>query len=197
MMVEAVRGTSAISIDAVTTPKMVKKHRETGVANPFLHRGILKFCRMDGLIGFDYENSVNNQATREGKEQRQAKSRAWGTLIHNRLFVEHNDAYYLQMKVQSTDVPSYRDKDDQTVDVELLTPYLPVKSQSSTQSDLNKEVCVRDIMMTNVKVIRFKEHEYALIDGQPNEVEQTRRDVRTGVTETTTAKATEDQTVPA
>lgn len=152
-----VRGTMAVSIDAVTVPEM----RKTG--NPYAGR-ITKSCRMDGMIGFDYENSLNNQAAREGKEDRDAKARKWGVLTADRIFVTHKGAWYLQMKVQSTDTPVYRDDMGNEIAKDTLAPFLPAKSApSSTQSDLDKEIIVRDVKMSNVKGMRFNGGEYEII----------------------------------
>lgn len=152
-----VKGCTAISVDAATTPKMNK----TG--NPFFGR-ITKFCRMDGLIGFDYENSVNNQANREGKEEREAKPRTWGVLTDDRIFVTHKGEHYLQMKVQSTDTPVYRDATGTIVDKAILSPFMPERSgPTSTQTDLEKEIIVRDVKMSNVKGMRFNGGEYEIV----------------------------------
>lgn len=151
-----VKGCTAVSIDAETTPKMNK----TG--NPFFGR-VKKFCRMDGLIGFDYENAVNNQAGREGKDERDAKPRAWGTLTADRLFVEHKGKFYLQMKVQSSSTPIYRDETGAEIDKAALAPYMPERTVSSTQADLDKEIVVRDVSMENVKGMRFNGGEFEIV----------------------------------
>jgi hypothetical protein len=152
-----VKGTTVVSVDTVTEPKMNK----TG--NPFYGR-VTKSCTMNGLIGFDYSNSVNNQANREGKEEREVKARAWGILTEDRLFVTHKDEYYLQVKVQSiSDTPVFY-CDGEMIDKTVLEPFLVKHSgKSSTQADIDKEVIVRDIKMTNVKSIRFAGGEYDII----------------------------------
>ena len=160
-----VRGTMAISVDAVTIPSMRKK------GNPFYKDGICllrKYCRMDGLVGFDYENSVNNQANREGKGEREAKARKWGVLTANRLFVTHKDKYYLQMKVQSTSKPVYRLPDGTEVDKAELEQWLQKSSKSSTQADLNKEVVLRDVKMENIAGMRLDKESYSIT---PDKVE--------------------------
>ena len=151
-----VKGTMAVSVDAVTSPKMNK----TG--NPFFGK-VKKFCRMDGLIGFDYSNSVNNQAEREGKEERDAKPRAWGILSDDRIFVTHKGRHYLQMKVQSSSTPVYKDEQGNEIAKALLEPFMPPKSVSSTQADLEKEVCVRDVTMDNLTGMRFNGGEYEIV----------------------------------
>jgi len=157
MIQATVKGTTGISIDTVTEPKMRKTN------NPYFGR-ITKHCTMNGMIGFDYENSVNNQASREGKKTRKAKPRAWGVLTADRIFVTHKDEYYLQVKVQSlSDTPVYFDGDTE-IDKEVIKPFLVESSgKSSTQADIEKEVIVRDVKMSNVKEMRFAGGEYKII----------------------------------
>jgi hypothetical protein len=153
-----VKGTTVVSIDAVTEPKMNK----TG--NPYYGK-VEKHCRMDGMIGFDYENSVNNQAKREGlAPDREAKPRQWGVLTADRLFVVHNGAYYLQMKCQSASDPIYKNRTTgEEIPVISLDRFLPARSSSSTQEGLEKEIVVRDVKLCNVKKIRMFGVEYEIV----------------------------------
>ena len=142
-----VKGTTAISADCVTAPKM----RKTG--NPYM--GAEKHCTMSGLIGFDYQNSVNRLADKEGAAPREAKYRAWGTLTPDRLFVEHKGNFYLQMKVQSATVPLYFDSYGVEIPHASIEPFLQKSYKSSTQEDLDGEVVVRDVKIENLKTIRM------------------------------------------
>lgn len=164
IIARTVKGTNAISIDAVTAPDMLK----TG--NPYWDKAkkqftLLKSCTMNGLIGFDYENAVNNQAGREGLEQaREAKPRAWGVLSADRIFVLHKGKTYLQMKVQSASDPIYFDRvTGEVVDVLSLKPFMAEKKISSTQEGLEKEIIVRDITMENIIGLRFCGAEYEVV----------------------------------
>jgi hypothetical protein len=151
-----VKGTMAVSVDAVTEPDM----RKTG--NPY-HGKVMKHCTMNGLIGFDYENAINNQDKREGGAgEREAKPRKWGVLTPDRLFVTHKDSYYLQMKVQSASDPVYF-MDGKEISVDILKPFMPVKKISSSQEGLEKEVIVRDVKLENVKSIRFNGADYEIL----------------------------------
>lgn len=154
-----VNGTMAVSID--TDTEVDKSMNKTG--NPFYGMGIRKLSTLNGLIGFDYENSVNNQAAREGLEARTAKPRKWGVLTDDRLFVVHKGKWYLQMKVQSATNVRYQYPDQRPIDVAVLEDFMPEKARSSTQADLTKEVCVRDITMSNITAMRFKCAEYDII----------------------------------
>ena len=155
----SVKGTTAVSIMAETPVRMVKKHRETKEPNPFL--GAVKQQKKNGLIGFDYENSVNNQAAREGKEEREAKARTWGVLSDSRLFVHHKGQSYLQVKVQTTTDTVYM-LNGETISYEDVKPYLSSTGTSSTQADLDKEIIVNDIKMANIKAITMQGETFML-----------------------------------
>ena len=54
----------------------------------------------------------------------------------------------------------------EVVEKALLEPFLPVKKGStstSTQSDLKKEVVVRDVKMSNLTGMRFNGGEYEIV----------------------------------
>lgn len=60
----AFTGASFVSVETITEPKMLKKHRETGVGNPYLGR-VKHYAVRLGMIGAYYENAVQNQRVRE------------------------------------------------------------------------------------------------------------------------------------
>jgi hypothetical protein len=154
-----VKGTTAVSILSETPVRMVKKHRETKEANPYL--GAVKSQKKNGMIGFDYGNSVNNQAEREGKEQRETHSRTWGILSDSRLFVHHKGNSYLQVKVQSVTDTVYM-LNGKEISAEDIKPYLSASKPSSTQADLDKQVIINDIKMVNVKAITMQGETFIL-----------------------------------
>jgi hypothetical protein len=159
-IVEAsVKGTTAVSVLSETPVRMVKKHRETKEANPYL--GAIKTQKKNGIIGFDYGNAVNNQAEREGLEKRETKGRTWGVLSASRLFVHHKGNSYLQLKVQSTTDTVYK-LNGEVISYDLLKPYLSAISKSSTQAGLEKEIIVNDIKMVNLKAVTMKGETYLL-----------------------------------
>ena len=165
-----VKGTSTISIDLDSPMDGKGKMHKTG--NPFFGLGVIKRVTLSGMIGFDYENSINRQAGREGKEEREAKSRAWGTLTENRLFVEHKGAYYLQMKVQSSSSPVFLMPDGTEVESSAIRPFIPEKSKSSSQADLDKEIIVRDVKMENITGMRFKYGDFTIVSETNPIIEQ-------------------------
>lgn len=178
-----VKGTTAVSIDIKTSMDSKGKMKKTD--NPFVNKGLVKIVTLNGLIGFDYENSVNNQATRENKKHRETKSRAWGTLTENRLFVTHKDNFYLQVKVQNSSKPVYQLPNGSEVPSEQIKPFLPKKHKSSTQNDIKKEVIVRDIKMSNITGMRFNNGAYNIIPETTSSKVEYQKEKSTEVTETT------------
>lgn len=154
---ESVHGTTSGSF-AVETDVKLKK------GNPF---GKVKCLQtLNGMIGFDYSNSVNNLALKENKDVRETKERAWGVLSDNRIWVLHTPKgetevkFYLQMKVQkrldnATEFPIYLTEDGKEVEYEALKEWKYATSKSSTQSDLDGEVIVRDIKLENIREARI------------------------------------------
>jgi len=160
LITDAVNGTTAVSCDCITPVRMVKKHRISKEPNPYL--GAIKTQTKNGLIGFDYSNSVNNQANREDKESRDSKPRAWGVLSPNRIFVYHKENVYLQLKVQSVSNTEYT-LDGETIPYEAIKPYLSGLNKSSTQIDLEKEIVVNDIKLINIKEMRILGNDIKLV----------------------------------
>jgi len=171
---------SAIAIETETYPKMLKKDRTTGEANPYGEIGIVKIGTMAGLIGCSYENGVNNQLGREDKELIfEAHERKWGELMDNKVMVVHTPKgqtekkYYLQMLVKSSIRPIYTDGTN-VIPVEELSGVLPTKSDPKTQDALDKKVILRDIALDNIKVIRMGNEEYFICsDEEYAEMEKT------------------------
>jgi hypothetical protein len=159
---ENVKGTTFVSIDAVTPEKLPK-------SCPI--QNVLKAQTRTGVIGFDYESSVNRQDVREGGEgEREAKSRKWGTTSPCRKWVSHikkgetNTVRYLQMKVEQTKNITYT-SNGKTIDKSEIADFIRKPSVSSTQEGLEKQVIIRDINLANVKAIRIMGKSYEIVHG--------------------------------
>jgi len=161
---DSVKGTTFVSIDISTDPRMNKGGTRGNARNPYVGK-VRKLNTLTGMIGFDYQSSVNRLASKEDKEDRQAKSRSWGTLTSDRLFVKHDGGIHsIQMKVESSGDPRFIiTETGETIAKPALEPWLPKKRKSSTQSDLEGEVVVRDVKIENVKSMRFKGETYTIV----------------------------------
>jgi hypothetical protein len=83
-----VKGAKAVSVVTITVPLMNK--RVNGEANPFYDR-VKKRTYRSCMIGFRYENSVNNQREREGKEvDFVAAPRKWGVHLDGTPLIDQN-----------------------------------------------------------------------------------------------------------
>lgn len=158
------------SFVAVTEPKQVKKHRETGEPNPFTN--LTKRSRVSAFIGFNYQNSVNNQRLREGTPTDQddvveffePAPRAWGHHVGESPMIEHNTngRRYMQVKVQRSLGHEYRDG-DQLIEPETVQPFL-TKTGKSRRQQVENEVIVRDYGLDTIQQITVGGETYEIID---------------------------------
>lgn len=154
-MIESEKGAEMVAVELCTDPRM----RKTG--NPFV--GAVKFQSLSGVIGYDYENSVNNQLVREGKEADfVAEPRAWGTRISPK-WVLHKEQRYLTLKVQAAGEPMFVFNGEE-LPLELVQPYLPEKKSPSTQDELEKKIRHTDIKIDNIVSINMKGDKFIIKD---------------------------------
>ena len=152
-----------LSISGTTTGSfVVNTEIKLAKSNPF--GKVTQTQTLNGLIGFDYQNSVNNLATKEGKAERDIKPRAWGVVTENRVWVKHTpkgateEKTYLRLKVekqlQGENAPVIVAENGRILTNEDIAPYKAPARKSSTQSDLDGEVVERTINLDNVKEAR-------------------------------------------
>lgn len=151
-----VRGTTAVTITALTEPDMVARD------NPYAGR-VRKRSRRNCLIGFGYENAVNNQRLREDKDADfVAGPRKWGVRIAGTPIVEHKGKVYLEAKVQR--VLEYRyEVDGEIVENALIEPWLRDKGAADRQ-ELAKPVELRDFALTSITDLVMGGYHYHVSD---------------------------------
>ena len=151
-----VKGSSIASMEVTTAPKMTVKHRDSKTPYNECFKGKV-FCTSKRHINLNvnYENAVNNQLNREGKEQLTFKAKslpygAWVAGLDN-VVVDTGKAYQLRaytgMNVNSkndTAVYHYENGVELTSqESKLLAGFLPVKKAASNQCTI-KEVKPRN-----------------------------------------------------
>jgi len=179
-----VSGTSMVTVDLDSPMDGKGKMRKTG--NPFIGKGIVKRETLNGTIGYNYGNAINRIADKEGKEEREAKRHPWGDMDKKRLFRIHRRTgkHYLSMQVKNVTVHGFFLPDGTEVNEEQIRAFIPQKTKSSSQIDLDKEVIARDYGMDNVRAIKAFGHIYEI----PETVtEQERKKVETVETVETNA----------
>ena len=151
-----VKGTEIITVDLDSD--MDGKGKMLKTNNPFCGRGIVKRETLNGIIGYIYSNSVNRLASKEGKEKRDVKLHPWGDMDEKHLFRIHRKTgkLYLSMKVENTTIHGFFDPNGDEIVEDEIRKFMPVKSKSSTQIDLEGEIIARDYNMDNIKSIRMK-----------------------------------------
>lgn len=146
------KGATAVTIVARTEPDM----RKTG--NPYIGQ-VFKVSRVNGFIGFRYENAVNNQLAREGEATDfVAKPRSWGVHVPGTPLVEHKGNYYVELKVEKSldhrfEDASGNELDDATLD--LVKQFIPVKNKPMSQGT-EKEVICRDYKVATILSITYR-----------------------------------------
>ena len=155
----AIKGTTAVGIVTITQPAMNKK--VDGAPNPFYGR-VSKWSRRSCMIGFFYENSVNRQRGREGKEADfAAQPRKWGARIEGTPLVEHKGQIYLEAK-QERVLETHYFLENGSVDAEVIEPYLTPKSLCGRQG-VDEEVVLIDVKLENISAITMFGEVYDVI----------------------------------
>lgn len=153
-----IRGCRPVSFVAETTPEL-----KTG--NPFggttrTHR-LRKMSRVSGMIGFRYENAVNNQRGREESpidpitgevETFVAEPRKWGVRRAGSPFVDHKGVEYLEVKVERSLQCEYRLDDGTPVDAATVAQWLPEKEEGRRQM-VRRVVSIRDYKLENLREV--------------------------------------------
>lgn len=136
-------GAFPITIVADTEPKLKK-------GCPYKVR---KRSKVNGMAGFIYENAVNRQRIREGKEPDfESEPRKWGIRIVRTPLVEHNGNFYLELKVQNSDCV-YLDENGNEISKEEIQPFL--RENNFDKQQLDKPVILRDYKLENIKEVHM------------------------------------------
>jgi hypothetical protein len=130
--------------------------RVDGSPNPYYGR-TRKLAKVNGIVGFWYENSVNNQRDREGKEtnfeampHNYADHEPRGVITYHRADPER---LYLPIKVQRSLGYEYQ-VDGLVVPNEDIDPWLR-KRKEGTRQGLDNPVIFRNYLLCNVLHLAF------------------------------------------
>jgi hypothetical protein len=165
-MIETIRnnvhGASMVTVELDSPMDGKGKMRKTG--NPFFGMGIVKRETLNGTIGYIYANAVNRIANKEGKERREAQQHPWGDMDEKHLFRVHRKtgSHYLSMQVKNATVHGFFTPDGKQIPDDEIRPFIPEKTRSWTQSDLEAEVIARDYGIDNIKSIRAFGEDYRI-----------------------------------
>jgi len=156
-----IRGCRAISFTATTEPCLKKGH-------PFGNR-LRKTSYVSGMIGWVYENAVNNQRNREGRpidpltgevEHFTADARKWGMRYRRpdgslSPFVHHKGEQYLEVKVQKSLRHFYHLENGQPIGAKgrkIVREFLAKKEEGKRQK-VERPVILRDYNLKNIREV--------------------------------------------
>lgn len=149
-MIREQKGCTFATIRTNTDPKLKK-------SCPIV--GVRKLSHLNVMIGFNYENAVNNQRTREESEADfVAQPRKWGKRVDLKT-VEHNGKVYLTTATLNHYETEYQTLLGQKVEKAEIEPFLPKKSPSTTQ-ETEKEIIYRDFDSNNIVEITMNGETY-------------------------------------
>lgn len=127
---------------------------------------VIKIANVGGMIGYSYENSVNNQREREGLLKDFLAEKLWkgaGERVSTAL-ARHiaNGKLYLTFKKQQTFQSFYFTESGKPVSKNDLKPYFKPITPSAKQG-VEKEVKHREISLDNTIRIKFRKTTYNLV----------------------------------
>jgi hypothetical protein len=136
---------------------------------------VYKLSRVNGIVNFQYSNSVNRQREREEKEPDFVpKKRKWGTRLSGLPFVSHvtkdgNHRLYLEVKVERVLSTEYRNAEGKTIPEEEITPLLKGKKSQKEHQGVEKEVVLRDYDVANILGVTINGVDYIINHGVKND----------------------------
>ena len=140
-------GAHIVTLTTDSEARMNKK------GNPYY--GARKLAQKNGIINWRYENAVNNQRAREGKEADfEAYPRVWGKRLDGQPWVLYHDQYYLELKVQRTLSEVYY-LEDKFLDKAELMKYGLKDEEDGGRQELDKPVKLRDYRLDHICGIKF------------------------------------------
>jgi hypothetical protein len=148
------KGAKIVTLHTETQPQMRKMN------NPYL--GVVKKSRINGVVNFNYENSVNRQREREGSETDfVAEERKWGHRINGTPVVKHKDKYYLEVKVERVLDSSY-ELNGNVVNYEDLKPFFYAKGES--RQGVENEIKLRDFSLDSLKALKYNGELFEIVN---------------------------------
>ena len=153
------------SVTALVSHTMVKTHKESGETNPLWNHkeNITKRVKYLVTLNGVYENAVNNQRIREGKEADFKAKPNWhtpvfdtknGSIVCNR---NKPEDMYLKVAVNSAETTEWFVNGKEATADEIAN-IKKFKSQSSAKNQgLEKEIVIRTISVEGIEKINGKE----------------------------------------
>ena len=132
------------------------------VENPYIGK-VSKEQKINGVINFIYENSVNRQLTKEDKEASfKSLPYLWKDEKHlSASIIEYKEKYYIQMLPGKSFDVVYRDiESNEEIDPLNIKAFISPKKQSNNRQGTDKEVKVNRIKLDNIEYVVMNKTKY-------------------------------------
>lgn len=153
-------GAQPVSIQYITEPKLTKEGKAK-------FGEVTKIANVGGMVGYIYENSVNNELEREGKEREFISKPLWngkGKRISLALSTHiEKGSFYLTYKAQQTFKAFHFDSNLNYIPANILKQFFPDNKPKNQGVEEGKEINHREISIENVKRFKFRKMTYELI----------------------------------
>jgi hypothetical protein len=151
-LVEKLKGIKGSQFAQITAMTLVKL--TGGKKNPLQGR-VQKVASANVILNHVYENSVNNQLEREGKDREfKVCSRTWGSRIKGTTLVEHKGSYYVETKVERSDGYYYLvdGRNATAAEIDAINASLPKKTNNT---GTKKQIFLRDYKVDGILSMTF------------------------------------------
>ena len=158
MLLNWKHGAQPASLQYVTKPKLNKEGKVK-------FGDVTKIANIGIMLGYNYQNSVNNQREREGELKNFMAQSLWsgrGKRLSTALATHiEKETYYMSYKSQQTFKSYHFDTALNFIPVAMLKPFFP-KSNFNSQGT-EKAIYHREIGIDNIRRLKFKKTTYEII----------------------------------
>jgi len=152
-------GAQPASIQYVTQPKLTKEGK-------IKFGEVTKIANVGAMVGYSYENSVNNQLEREQKEREFMSQPLWngkGKRLSTALSMHtEKNTFYLTYKAQQTFKSFHFDSSLNFIPNNEIKKYFPDKTPTNQGVEKGNEIYHREISIDNVKRLKVKKVTYVV-----------------------------------
>ena len=152
-------GAQPVSLQYVTEPKLTPEGKAK-------FGNVVKIANVGGMVGYVYENSVNNQLERENKEKDFVAQPLWkgaGKRISTALSMHvGKGTFYLTYKAQQTFRALHFDSALNFIPSAIIKQYFPASDPAKYQGT-ETAIYHREIAIENVKRLKFRKTTYVVI----------------------------------
>jgi len=152
-------GAQPASVQYVTSPKLTKEGK-------IKFGDVTKIANVGIMLGYNYQNSVNNQRERENELADFMAQPLWkgkGKRLSTCLAKhEEKGTFYMSYKSQQTFKSFHFDAVLNFIPLSMLKPFFP-QSDPAKYQGLEQAVYHREILIDNIRKLKFKKTTYEII----------------------------------